>query len=117
MIAQKEIFIPTVDTVPVANLDATSDFTTDFIDFPMSLKDWSLQSVFSDGAGAGCEMTILVSNQYNGEYVPYSSTVKNMDMTVEDNLIIYDMIMPVRYMKLQYVAGATTGTISFIISK
>jgi hypothetical protein len=38
-------------------------------------------------------------------------------MTVQDNLIIYDMIMPVRYMKLQYVAGTTTGNISFVITK
>jgi len=117
MIAQKVLFIPTVNTVPVTNFVATGNFTTDFIEFPMSLKDWSLQFVFSDGAGAGCEMTILVSNQYNGEYVPYSPTVKDMDMTVEDNLIIYDMIMPVRYMKLQYVAGATTGDVSFLIMK
>lgn len=117
MIAQKELFIPTVNTVPVTNFVATGNFTTDFIEFPMSLKDWSLQTVFSTSAGAGCELTILVSNQYNGDYVPYSPTVKDIDMTVEDNLIIYDMIMPVRYMKLQYVAGATTGTISFLITK
>lgn len=117
MIAQKELFIPTVNTVPVTVFDATNDFTTDFIDFPMSLKDWSLQTVFSASAGAGCELTILVSNQYDGPYVPYSPTVKDMDMTIEDNLVIYDMIMPVRYMKLQYVAGITTGTISFLIMK
>lgn len=117
MIAQKELFIPTVDTVPVTDFDATGNFTTDYIEFPMSLKDWSLQTVFSDGAGAGCELTILVSNQYNGEYVPYSPMVKDMDMTVEDNSIIYDMIMPVRFMKLQYVAGVTTGAISFLIIK
>jgi hypothetical protein len=116
MIAQKEIFIPTVDTVPVTAFDATSNFTTDFIDFPMSLKDWSLQTTF-DGVVTGAELTILVSNSYNGTYVPYSPTVKDLDMTVEDNLIIYDMIMPVRYMKLQYVAGTTTGNISFVITK
>lgn len=117
MIAQKELFIPTISTVPAVNFDATGDFTTDYIEFPNSVKDWSLQTVFSDGAGAGCKLTILVSNQYNGDYVPYSPTVKNMDMTVEDNLIVYDIIMPVRYMKLDYVAGATTGTLSFLITK
>lgn len=117
MIAQKEIFVPTVNTVPVTSFDASNDFTTDFIDFPMSLKDWSLQTVFDGGAVAGAQLTILVSNVWNGTYVPYSPTVKDIDMTVEDNLIIYDMIMPVRYMKLQYVAGTTTGNISFVITK
>lgn len=117
MIAQKERFIPTVNTVPVTNFSATADFTTDFIDFPMSLKDWSLQTVFDGGVVSGAELTILVSNTWDGTYVPYSPMVKDLDMTVEDNLIIYDMIMPVRYMKLQYVAGATTGNISFVIIK
>jgi len=116
MIAQKEQFIPTVNTVPVTDFDATSNFTTDYIEFPNSAKDWSLQTTF-DGVVTGAELTILVSNTYNGTYVPYSPTVKDMDMTVEDNLIVYDMIMPVRYMKLQYVAGTTTGNISFVITK
>lgn len=117
MIAQKEQFIPTASTVPVFDFDATGDFTTDYIEFPNSLKDWSLQTTFSDGAGAGALLTVLVSNTYNGDYVPYSPTVKDLDLTVQDNLIVYDMIMPFRYMKLDYVAGATTGTMSFVITK
>jgi hypothetical protein len=106
MIAQKEVFIPTVGTVSTENYE-----------FPNSTKDWSLQTVFSVGAGAGCELTILVSNLPNDGYVPYSPMVKDMDMTNDDNLIIYDNIMPARYMKLDYVAGATTGTLSFVIIK
>jgi hypothetical protein len=117
MIAQKEQFIPTVNTVPVTSYSAASNFTTDYIEFPMSIKDWSLQTTFAGGTVTGAELTILVSNTYNGTYVPYSPTVRDMDMTVEDNLIIYDMIMPVRYMKLQYLAGTTTGNISFVITK
>jgi hypothetical protein len=117
MIAQKEIFIPTVDTVPVTNLDANVSFTTDFIDFPMSLKDWSLQTTFADVSFNGATMDILVSNTWNGEYVPYSPSTIAMDMSDYNNWIIYDMIMPVRYMKLVYNAGSTTGYISFVITK
>ena len=69
------------------------------------------------GAVAGAFLTILVSNTYNGTYIPYSPTVNNLDLTAESNLIVYDQIMPVRYMKLQYVAGTTTGQISFTITK
>lgn len=116
MIAQKELFIPTIGTIPAVDFDATGDFTTDYIEFPNSVKDWSLQTTFSSGVVTGAELTILVSND-NVNYVPYSPTVKDMDMTVEDNLIIYDIIMPVRYMKLDYVAGTTTGNISFLITK
>lgn len=117
MIAQKEQFIPTVSTVPVTNYSATSNFTTDYIEFPNSLKDWSLQTTFSGGVVTGAKLTILVSNTYNGSYIPYSPTVKDLDLTVQDNLGIYDMIMPFRYMKLDYVAGTTTGNISFVITK
>jgi hypothetical protein len=117
MIAQKEQIIPTVSTVPVNNFSAASNFTTDYIEFPNSMKDWSLQTTFSGGAVAGARLTILVSNTYNGSYTPYTPTTNNMDLTVLDNLFVFDSIMPARYMKLQYVAGTTTGNISFVIIK
>jgi hypothetical protein len=117
MIAQKEQFIPTVSTVPVTNYSAASNFTTDYIEFPNSMKDWSVQTTFSGGAVAGAELTVLVSNTYNGSYVPYSPTAKDLDLTSQDNLVVYDSIMPFRYVKLQYVAGTTTGNISFVITK
>jgi hypothetical protein len=117
MIAQKELFIPTVDTVPVTGFDASESFTTDYIEFPMSLKDWSLQTTFVDASFNGATMDILVSNTLDGEYVPYSPSTIAMDMSDFNNWIIYDMIMPVRFMKLVYNAGSTTGYISFVIIK
>jgi hypothetical protein len=117
MIAQKEQFIPTVSTVPVTNYSAASNFTTDYIEFPNSMKDWSVQTTFSGGSVVGAELTVLVSNTYNGSYVPYSPTAKDLDLTSQDNLVVYDSIMPFRYVKLQYVAGTTTGNISFVITK
>ena len=117
MIAQKEQVIPTVSTVPVTNYSAASNFTTDYIEFPNSMKDWSVQTTFSGGVVTGAELTILVCNTATGTYVPYTPSVKDLDLTVQDNLIVYDNIMPARYMKLQYVAGTTTGNISFVIIK
>lgn len=117
MIAQKEEFIPTVSTVPVKNYSASSNFTTDYIEFPNSTKDWSLQTTFAGGAVSGATLTILVSNTYNGTYIPYDPSVTSLSLAVQSNLIIYDSIMPARFMKLQYVAGATTGNISFVIIK
>jgi len=116
MISQKEIVVPTVNTVPVTLYSAASNFTTDYIEFPMSFKDWSLQTTFSGGVVNGAELTILVSNTYNGSYVPYDPSVKDLDLTVQSNLVVFDEIMPFRYVKLQYVAGTTTGNISFVIS-
>lgn len=117
MIAQKEVFIPTVSTVPVTSYAATGNFTTDYIEFPNSMKDWSVQTTFSGGTVTGAELTILVCNTPTGSYVPYSPSVKDLDLTVQDNLLVFDSIMPARYMKLQYVAGTTTGNISFVIIK
>lgn len=116
MIAQKEIFIPTVGTVPVFEYDATNSFITDYIEFPNSIKDWSLQTIFSVAPGAGARLSIQVSNDATN-YVPYSVISTNIDLTITENLIIYDMIMPVRYMRLRYVPGATLGEVSIIISK
>lgn len=116
MIAQKEIFIPTVSTVPVFEYDATNPFTTDYIEFPNSMKDWSLQTIFSIAAGAGAQLSIEVSNDATN-YVPYSVVSTSIDLTITGNLIVYDEIMPVRYMRLRYVPGATTGEVSIIISK
>jgi hypothetical protein len=117
MIAQKEEVIPTVSSIPVSNYSAASNFTTDYIEFPNSTKDWSVQTTFSGGAVAGAKLTILVCNTVNGTYIPYDPAVKDLDLTVQSNLIVFDSIMPARYMKLQYVAGTTTGNISFVIIK
>lgn len=117
MIAQKQSVIPTVNTIPVSNYSAASNFTTDYIEFPESFKDWSLQTTFSGGAVAGALLTILVCNTYNGTYIPFDPSVTNLDLTVQSNLVVFDDIMPFRYVKLQYVAGTTTGNISFVISK
>lgn len=116
MIAQKEMFIPTVGTVPVFDYDATNSFITDYIEFPNSMKDWSLQTIFSINAGAGAQLSIQVSNNAIN-YVPFSAATTNVDLTIPGNLIIYNIIMPVRYMRIRYIPGATLGEISFIISK
>jgi hypothetical protein len=116
MIAQKEIFIPTVSTVPVFEYDATNTFTTDYIEFPNSMKDWSLQTIFSIAPGAGAELNIEVSNNAVN-YVPFSTATTAIDLTIIGNHIIYNIIMPVRYMRIKYVPGATLGEISLIISK
>jgi len=118
MIAQKEIFIPTVDTIPVVSYDASVSFTTDYIEFPNSMKDWSLQTFFDGGSviSAACTLTIEVSND-SFNWTKYSPSTTDMDMNDEYNYIVYDNIMPVRYMRLVYDADTTTGFISFIICK
>lgn len=117
MIAQKEIFIPTVDTIPVVAYDASADFTTDYIEFPNSMKDWSLQVIFIGATiSASCALTIESSND-SINWTKYSPSTTDMDMNDEYNYLVYDSIMPARYMRLVYNADTTTGDVSLIICK
>lgn len=113
---QKDIKIPTVGYDLVDSYDATSDFTTEYIEFPNTNKEWSI-SVDFDDTPSGAMMTVLVCNDKNGTYKPYKTSVVDIDLDVEANRVIFDSIMPFRFMKLDYTAGATTGNISIKIAK
>lgn len=121
MIAQKELFIPTVNTVQVSDFDASVNFTTDYIEFPNSTKDWSVQFFFSNPeAATTSEVSILVSNSFDSEYfpsyLPYKPSVNQMVMDSE-NWLVFDNIMPFRYMKIAYTANDNSGTMSIVITK
>ena len=111
MINQKQVLVPKVGTASVSSYDATADFTTEYIEFVNSHKDWSIDVDFS-GVVTAATMTILVCNTYNGTYKSYKTLSTDIDMTVLENQVIFDDIMPFRYMKIDYVAGTTTGDIS-----
>lgn len=118
MIAQKELFIPTVGTVPLTDWDATVNFDSDYIEFPNSMKDWSIQFSFGGlEVASTAEISLLVSNTYNGEYLPYKPSTTGMVMDTYNNWIVFDSIMPFRYMKIEYIANDTTGSMSIVITK
>lgn len=118
MINQKQLFIPRVNTIPVTLLDASDSFTTDFIEFPNSNKDWSVDISFGGmEVITDATMSILVCNTQDGVYKAYNIDCTDVDLMVYANQIIFDSIMPFKFMKLQYAAGTTTGTISIKISK
>lgn len=115
-VAQKDIIIPTVGVSPVYLYDATSDFTTEYIEFQYTSKEWSMSIDFDD-TPSGAMITVLVCNDQNGTYKPYKTSVVDVDIDAEVNRVIFDSIMPFRFMKLDYTAGATTGNISIKIAK
>lgn len=113
MIGQKEGLIPKVGGVDVVGWDASINFTTDAIEFVNSSKDWSIDlDGFGTVAVGTPTLTILVSNKKDGDYIPYKEDAKDIDLTVEVNRVIFDDIMPLRYMKIKYVSGGSTGSFS-----
>lgn len=113
MINQKELLIPTVGSIDVTDYDATSDFTTEFIEFPNSQKDWSVD--ISTTGAVDATVSILVCNTFDGTYKNYKTASTNVAIATDP--IIFDSIMPFRFMKLAYTANTTTGLISISISK
>lgn len=62
-------------------------------------------------------LLVLVSNDQNGTYYPYKSASTYIDLSVEQNCVIFDDMMPFRFMKLDYVANNSTGTVNILMSK
>ena len=113
MINQKQLFIPTVGVAPVTSYSATANFTTEFIEFPASQKDWSVD--ISTTGVVDASITVLVCNTFDGTYKNYKTGSTNL--LIASDPIIFDSIMPFRFMKLAYTANTTTGLISISISK
>lgn len=114
---QKESLIPEVDNVPVTGWNAATSFTSEPIEFPESIR-WSLDIQGWAGVTASApKVTILHSNSKTGEYKEYSTLATSIDLTVASNRVIYDDIFSSRYMKIQYVSGGSTGTLSMVLSK
>lgn len=114
---QKESLIPEVNNVPVTEWNAATSFTSEPIEFPESVK-WSLDIQGWAGVTASApKVTILHGNSKTGEFKAYSTLATSIDLTVESNRVIYDDIFSSRYMKIQYVSGGSTGTLSMVLSK
>ena len=115
---QKQNYVPTINGVPMGTLNAATNFTTDFIEFPESAP-WSVQ--IEGWAGVTTvgtpTVTILCSNVQDGDYVEYDSLSTNVDLTVSSNRAIYDSIFAPRFMKIQYVSGSSIGTFKITVSK
>jgi len=117
MLKQKQTYIPKVNNVDVTGWNAATDFTSDYIEFSEStswlldVQDWA-----SVTAGAPV-LSILVSNSQDGEYKNYSLLASSIDLTVDNNRVIYDEIFSSRYMKISYTSGGSTGTFDLILSK
>jgi len=194
---QKQSFIPKVVVTPVTNYDATADFTTEYMEFPDSTKDWSVEltadfttgvpadsfsittaganltdgvfpglvmtngavvditvagnivtvvTLVSGGSGyidmqnyvlllplAGTPVTVqptfeatvttaldstvtlLVCNTFDGTYKNYQTASTNVAIATDP--VIFDSIMPFRFMKLAYTANTSTGQISINVSR
>ena len=113
MINQKQLFIPTVGVIPVTRYDATSRFTTEFIEFPASAKDWSIDITSTGYVDA--TISVLVCNTFDGTYKNYKTGSTNL--LIASDPVIFDSIMPFRFMKLAYTANTTTGLISISITR
>jgi hypothetical protein len=113
MINQKQLFIPTVGVAPVTSYSATANFTTEYIEFPASQKDWSVDITTTGTVDA--TITVLVCNTFDGTYKNYKTASTDVDIATDP--VIFDSIMPFRFMKLDYTANTTDGLISISITK
>jgi len=114
---QKQEYIIQVNNRPVTDWNAATSFTSDPIEFPESVR-WAVDIQGWSGVTAGSPtLTILHSNSKTGEFKAYSTLASNIDLKTAMNRVIYDEIFSSRYMKIQYVSGGSTGTLSMILSK
>lgn len=117
MLKQKRFLVPTVSYAPVTDWNAATSFTSDPIEFPETVE-WSLDIEGYSGMIAGSPtISILCSNQIDGEYKPYKTAATSVDIKVLGNRLILDDTYAPRFMKIQYVSGGSTGTFSLILSK
>ena len=65
--------------------------------------------------GTDSTVTLLVCNTYNGTYTYYKTASTNGPLATDP--VIFDSIMPFRFMKIAYTANTSTGQISINISK
>lgn len=91
MINQKQLFTPKVGVVPVTSYDAKSDFTTEFIEFPNSQKDWSVEFTINQESGAPADM-FAIDNEgahlTDGVYLGLEMTNGAVvDITVATNIV------------------------------
>lgn len=115
---QKQNYVPTINGVPFLSSNAAVGFTTDFIEFPESTP-WAVQ--FDGWAGvttAGTPTaTILCSNTQDGDYTEYDASSTLVDLKLSANRVLFDSIFAPRFMKIQYVSGASVGTFKLTVSK
>lgn len=197
MINQKQLVIPKVGAIDITNYTAVDNFTSNFIEFSDSYKDWSIDitvdnsanvpatdftinniganltdgtftnvelegggiidvtvagnivtvvSFVSGGSGyttgdtvlavtpfagtiptqptfdvvadflTASTLTISVCNVQDGVYKTYK-TASLIDLSDIDNCAIYDINMPIRFMKLDYISNNSTGEITINIIK
>ncbi len=100
-----------VGGVQVDEYPANADFTTDSIDIEF---DWvfSIQTVLSVVVG-NPTLTIQCSND-NVNWVNYTTSATDVDLTNTSNHMIIDSNFPCQYMRLQYVSGGNSGNITLI---
>lgn len=114
---QKHKVIPTVNNIPVTNYSASSNFITDIIEFHSSTR-WCLNvQNYSSMTAVAPTITILHSNEENGDFVPYDDLAIDVDIKVSYDRAIYDDIFPSRYMKIQFKSGGSSGIFSLVLSK
>ena len=95
-----------IGEVPAVEVDATSNFTTDEIQFPNSLS-WSVTFKRNAVVGGTPVYTIEVSNNGNTWY-DYNNL--STDVSLEDS--VADDSMSYTFMRIQYLAaGVSSGTL------
>jgi hypothetical protein len=60
-------------------------------------------------------LDVLVCNTWNGTYKEYKTAATAVALAT--NSLIFDSIMPARYMKLAYTSNTSTGVLSINVSK
>jgi hypothetical protein len=105
----------TVLGVDIDTWDASVGFTSDSIEFSNS-EPWSIQILDYNITAVAPLLTLQVSTDGVAwsEYKPQSTDI---DITDTANRVIFDDIMPFKYLRVVYVSGGSTGDFSIKIAK
>ena len=95
--------------------DASDNFTTEAIVFNVS-EQWALQVLDYNITPGTPTLSIQVSTD-GIAWSNYKSASTNIDITVADNRIVFDDMMPFMYFRCVYTSTGSTGDFSLKIAK
>lgn len=99
----------------IQDWNAADDLTTDAVVFNIS-ESWAIQVL--DYAIVGVASTLSIQVSVDGvEWAEYKTASTLIDISNTANRVVFDSIMPFKYMRLVYVSNGSTGSFSLVINK
>ena len=105
----------TISGVDIDTHDASVGFTSDAVEFTTT-KSWAVQ-ITDYNITPGTPTLSLEVSLDGSTWSEYKSLSTDIDITDTANRVIFDEIMPFKYLRAVYVSGGSTGDFSVKIAK